>query len=592
MNNKKRSRPESSTSSTSINHPTKSTRYIDEFIRLDCAPLLLELKIFPDSKEITEAMSTFHAYRRFIQPNIPKVSLGRKCVVCVGDGSTPRCASIFALRCKGWEAIAIDPQMHLTKPTKKKGTKKQRKLKKKKLSNASNDEAAAVATNQTALKGKEEELCWNEIDRLIPVRANVEDVVVKCDIAILVLMHCHVDLDVALACIDATRGVLAMVTCPCCNWLDRHSLCFGRIPDAKYLDYGILSDKREIRVWVNDLSSSKSSSKSTPGSPSTTSTTTRLHPYSNCHVYKYTAVVLPDINDFPECMMVPEKKKSSSSSATTTTAAASSKSKEKSRDGEGLARVLALRSTMSHLKTPSIKSVSVAEAQQVLISRVVGKVECPYHCVAGVNTILPLLKNETGAQHNVRQVSYVYNQKLQGDVSNIIQFHGTVVRKRIFSSISFFSIMPAGSTKGDGKRAQKQWSESAQHQQLNSVHRVASSSSSTSNSKSNSKSNSTSSSTSSSMSATLKTTTTPQTSALPITLLPTSKPAVQVSISDVYIPWQEEKEKMNPALIWQKCIKVGDHVEIVGTPGRSSSGQLTIFVLDVCIVGRLGRREV
>ena len=120
MNNKKRSRPESSTSSTSINHPTKSTRYIDEFIRLDCAPLLLELKIFPDSKEITEAMSTFHAYRRFIQPNIPKVSLGRKCVVCVGDGSTPRCASIFALRCKGWEAIAIDPQMHLTKPTKKK----------------------------------------------------------------------------------------------------------------------------------------------------------------------------------------------------------------------------------------------------------------------------------------------------------------------------------------------------------------------------------------------------------------------------------------------------------------------------------------
>ena len=60
----------------------------------------------------------------------------------------------------------------------------------------------------------------------------------------------------------------------------------------------------------------------------------------------------------------------------------------------------------------------------------------------------------------------------------------------------------------------------------------------------------------------------------------------------VVIPTAEEKEKMNPALIWQKCIKVGDHVEIVGTPGRSSSGQLTIFVLDVCIVGRLGRREV
>ena len=108
--------------------PSKSTRYIDEFIRLDCAPLLLELKIFPDAKEITEAMSTFHAYRRFIQPNLPKQSLGRKCVVCVGDGSTPRCASIFALRCKGWEAIAIDPQMRIQ--TKKKSLKKNKKRKK------------------------------------------------------------------------------------------------------------------------------------------------------------------------------------------------------------------------------------------------------------------------------------------------------------------------------------------------------------------------------------------------------------------------------------------------------------------------------
>ena len=90
---KKRLRKEIITSSTIT--PTKTTRYIDEFLNLKCSPLLVQLQIFPDAKEVSEAMSTFHAYRQFIQPNIPTIQDGRngkKCIVCVGDGATPRCA--------------------------------------------------------------------------------------------------------------------------------------------------------------------------------------------------------------------------------------------------------------------------------------------------------------------------------------------------------------------------------------------------------------------------------------------------------------------------------------------------------------------
>src|SRR6185295_14541542 len=38
-------------------------RHINEFFRLDCAPDLLRLRLFPNSKEITESMAAYHAVR-------------------------------------------------------------------------------------------------------------------------------------------------------------------------------------------------------------------------------------------------------------------------------------------------------------------------------------------------------------------------------------------------------------------------------------------------------------------------------------------------------------------------------------------------
>ena len=144
---------------------------------------------------------------------------------------------MFALRCKGWEVIAIDPLTRVT-TSDQNLSKKQR-----------NDPTHNVK------RQAEPSPCWDQINHLIPIRANVEDVLIECDIAIVVLMHCHVDLEVALSCINPKYGILAVMTCPCCQYLQRHTTCFNRKADINYLDYGILSDKREIRIWINDLSS-------------------------------------------------------------------------------------------------------------------------------------------------------------------------------------------------------------------------------------------------------------------------------------------------------------------------------------------------
>lgn len=89
--------------------------------------------------------------------------------------------------------------------------------------------------------------------------------------------------------------------------------------------------------------------------------------------------------------------------------------------------------------------------------------------------------------------------------------------------------------------------------------------------------------TSSTLSSSLSTNSTTTTSTTTSTL-PVAPPSVQISVADVYLPW-DNKEGMNQALVWQKCIKVGDHVEILGVGGRSSTGQPTYFVFGLSIIG-------
>lgn len=82
------------------------------------------------------------------------------------------------------------------------------------------------------------------------IRNKIEKVRITLRRAIVVLVHAHVTLDQALSALDAEE-IVGVVTLPCCNWFSKQESLFGRHPDLVYDDFSILSDKREVRLWVN-----------------------------------------------------------------------------------------------------------------------------------------------------------------------------------------------------------------------------------------------------------------------------------------------------------------------------------------------------
>ncbi|CAI5746753.1 unnamed protein product [Peronospora destructor] len=200
--------------------PPVSLRYLNEFVgKLHCASALLDHGLFPDAKEITESMAMFNAVRRYIEP------LGRNKgtsqqkngkhdgIVVVGDGNTPRTAAMFAFRMRGWTSYSVDPAMEDGTSERSKG--------------------------------------WADVSNLVVMRNKIEDVRIALRRTIVVLVHAHVTLEQALSAVQAEQ-ICGVVTLPCCNWYGQQESLFGRGPDLVYDDFSVLSDHREIRLWVGD----------------------------------------------------------------------------------------------------------------------------------------------------------------------------------------------------------------------------------------------------------------------------------------------------------------------------------------------------
>jgi hypothetical protein len=175
-------------------------RYINEFVRLDCAPDILALKLFPNAKEITESMAAFHAVRAHIV-NQCGASFDNKNIatVCIGDGHTPRTAALFAFR-TAWACYSIDPKLR--------------------------------------------KIVW-DIKRLIPYDERIEDVILDLryfDQVIMLQVHSHADLATSLENIKAKR--MHVVAIPCCIPME--------IPGRYYIGYedmSIWSPENTVKVW-------------------------------------------------------------------------------------------------------------------------------------------------------------------------------------------------------------------------------------------------------------------------------------------------------------------------------------------------------
>ncbi|KDO30251.1 hypothetical protein SPRG_19803 [Saprolegnia parasitica CBS 223.65] len=194
-----------------------SLRYLNEFVGdLKCAPALLERGLFPDAKEVTETMGVFNAIRKL---NLHVLDAGddatglRNGIVVVGDGMTPRTAAMFASRTKGWTCFSVDPIMRVSTP--------------------------------------EAPVSWADMENVVPICAKIEDIRIRLNKAIVILVHAHVTMPQAMASIQANT-VVAVLTLPCCNWYGHQEELDLRPPTVVYDDMSILSQHREIRLWLPD----------------------------------------------------------------------------------------------------------------------------------------------------------------------------------------------------------------------------------------------------------------------------------------------------------------------------------------------------
>ena len=180
--------------------PTYHLRYMNELLKLDCAPELLALKIFPDAKEVSESFSMYEALYRHVGINEIPVNpindlssyTGDNVVLVVGDGSTPRIGALcaFMLGKKDWVVYSVDPQMRpVTHPAQS--------------GNSDKDDPSS---------------CYSSIKNLRVVRGFIEDVSIHAKKVIIVMMHCHVTLSKVLESIHESTQIDGIVCCSCCNW--------------------------------------------------------------------------------------------------------------------------------------------------------------------------------------------------------------------------------------------------------------------------------------------------------------------------------------------------------------------------------------
>ncbi len=181
-------------------------RHIDEFIKLRCAGDLLERRLFPNAKEITESMATYNAVREYVLPNAGfDYGDSDVAVVSVGDGVVPRTAGLFAMR-SAWHCFSIDPKM------------------------------------------REKDY---RIKRLIHFKLKIEEW--KYDFCayshvVILLVHSHATVKNTLRHIMSSQRdtCFHLVAMPCCVPQDIvNKSC------VYYRDTGVWSPKNEIKVWVD-----------------------------------------------------------------------------------------------------------------------------------------------------------------------------------------------------------------------------------------------------------------------------------------------------------------------------------------------------
>lgn len=167
---------------------------------------ILSAGIYPDAKEITEAVAALRAVETYLRPMSFNTRRGGVRVICVGDGSTPRCGALFAAE-TAWDVWSVDP----------------------------------------ALKVREYRFRGAERLRLIAERSETSEHSIfssetLADRALVIAVHSHAPLAETVRRVRAKQ--IAVVAMTCCVPHD-----IARSPDVQYEDENVWSPERTVRIW-------------------------------------------------------------------------------------------------------------------------------------------------------------------------------------------------------------------------------------------------------------------------------------------------------------------------------------------------------
>ena len=201
-------------------------RYIDEFLSLKCVTDLINHKIYPDAKEITESMSILNALRKYFHSSSKDLqkhkdyNFANKNVtaIIIGDGSTPRIASLLCFVTKWNNIYSIDPQLKINK-------------------------------NKS----------WKNIKHLKCLRSKIEDITIKVqDVKdnniVVIFMHSHVLLEQSLLSISNLNnnnfnGKVSLITVPCCQYINKHKTLYDKEADYVFTDVSMATNKNTFYIW-------------------------------------------------------------------------------------------------------------------------------------------------------------------------------------------------------------------------------------------------------------------------------------------------------------------------------------------------------
>lgn len=181
------------------------------------------------AKEFTEAMACFNAIRTHLVPNGDNQGIEESegdrpfdlrdpstTALIIGDGSTPRAGALIAMR-TSWECISVDPAF----------------------------KTKAKISHEGVVSYP-----WQDITRLTVLSKPIQEVKIRPTRLVVVMMHCHVDLEEALLCVDARCELVGIIACPCCNFVERQRTFMGKEPQITYRDQHMATPQNTMRIWV------------------------------------------------------------------------------------------------------------------------------------------------------------------------------------------------------------------------------------------------------------------------------------------------------------------------------------------------------